>query len=70
VLDGRAVLADINDLDGLLAAAESARRPAPAPPPWTWHDAAEATWNVYEEALAAPPARGRGARVRRPASGG
>ncbi|HWD76239.1 MAG TPA: glycosyltransferase family 1 protein, partial [Solirubrobacteraceae bacterium] len=69
VLDGRAVLVrDINDLDGLLAAAESSRRPAPAPPPWTWGDAAEATWNVYEEALSAPPARGRGARVRRPRS--
>jgi glycosyltransferase involved in cell wall biosynthesis len=66
VLDGRAVLADIDDLDGLLAAAESARRPAPAPPPWTWRDAAEATWNVYEEALAAPPVRGRGGRIRRP----
>jgi glycosyltransferase involved in cell wall biosynthesis len=52
VLDGRAILRDVNDVDGLLAAAESARRPAPAPPPWSWRDAAEATWKVYEEALA------------------
>jgi glycosyltransferase involved in cell wall biosynthesis len=59
VLYGRAVLADVNDLDGLLAAAESARRPAPAPPPWTWRDAAEATWQVYSEALAAPYSRTR-----------
>src|SRR5947208_8539950 len=51
VLDGRAVLADVADIDGLLAAAESARRPAPAPPPWTWRDAAESTWVVYSHAL-------------------
>jgi glycosyltransferase involved in cell wall biosynthesis len=62
VLDGRAVLADVDDLDGLLAAAESARRPAPAPPPWTWRDAAEATWEVYSDALRAP---GRWRRPRR-----
>jgi glycosyltransferase involved in cell wall biosynthesis len=59
VLDGRAVLADVDDIDGLLAAAESARRPAPAPPPWTWHDAAEATWAVYEDALREPYSRTR-----------
>jgi glycosyltransferase involved in cell wall biosynthesis len=51
VLDGRATLRDVDDVDGLLAAAEAARRPAPAPPPWSWRDAAEATWSVYEEAL-------------------
>ena len=62
VLDGRAILRHVDDLDGLLAAAESARRPAPAPPPWTWRDAAEATWNVYSEALSAPSANGRGFR--------
>jgi hypothetical protein len=59
VLDGRAVLADVNDIDGLLAAAESARRPAPEPPPWTWRDAAEATWTVYEDALEEPSSRTR-----------
>jgi alpha-1,3-rhamnosyl/mannosyltransferase len=66
VLDGRAVLADVGDIDGLLAAAEAARRPAPAPPPWTWHDAARATWKVYEEALDTPAPRGRRLRLRRP----
>ena len=59
VLAGRAVLADVNDLDGLLAAAESARRPAPAPPPWTWHDAAEVTWDVYSDAVSSPYSRTR-----------
>jgi alpha-1,3-rhamnosyl/mannosyltransferase len=65
VLEGRAILRDVDDLDGLLAAAESARRPAPAPPPWTWRDAAEATWNVYEEAVSAPRMGGRGFRLSR-----
>jgi len=65
VLDGRAILRDVDDLDGLVAAAESARRPAPAPPPWTWRDAAEATWNVYAEAVSAPRMAGRGFRLAR-----
>ena len=50
VLDGRATLVDVDDLEGLIAAAERAERPAPDPPPWTWADAARATWQVYEEA--------------------
>ena len=54
VLDGRANFAAIDDLDGLVLAAESARRPAPAPPPWTWDDAAAATWEVYGDAVRAP----------------
>jgi alpha-1,3-rhamnosyl/mannosyltransferase len=53
VLDGRAVLQSVDDLDGLVAAAESARRPAPPPPSWTWDDAAAATWEVYSQAAAA-----------------
>jgi glycosyltransferase involved in cell wall biosynthesis len=53
VLDGRAILRSVDDLEGLLAAAESAERPAPPPPSWTWKDAASATWGVYEEAAAA-----------------
>jgi alpha-1,3-rhamnosyl/mannosyltransferase len=65
VLDGRAILRDVDDLDGLLAAAESAQRPAPAPPPWTWRDAAEATWSVYAEAVSAPRMGGRGFRLGR-----
>ena len=53
VLEDRATYVDSGDLAGLIAAAEAATRPAPPPPPWTWHDAARATWQVYEEALAA-----------------
>jgi glycosyltransferase involved in cell wall biosynthesis len=48
VLDGRASLTDVDDLDALIASAEALRRPAPAPPSWTWADAAAATWDVYE----------------------
>lgn len=50
VLDGRAVLNPVDDLEGLIAAAEAAQRPAPPPPAWTWEDAAELTWEVYEQA--------------------
>lgn len=53
VLDGRGILRAVDDLEGLLAAAEAASRPAPSPPSWTWADAAEATWEVYGQATAA-----------------
>jgi glycosyltransferase involved in cell wall biosynthesis len=52
VLDGRAILRSVDDLDGLVAAAEAASRPAPPPPAWTWADAAAATWEVYSQAAA------------------
>jgi glycosyltransferase involved in cell wall biosynthesis len=52
VLAGRATFVDPEDVAGLLAAAHAAQRPAPAPPAWTWADAAAATWAVYERALA------------------
>ena len=65
MLDGRARFVAVDDLEGLIAAAEAAVRPAPIPPPWTWRDAAEKTWEVYQEAAAAPPVW-RGARRRRP----
>ena len=52
VLDGRATLVDVRDVAGLITAAESARRPAPRPPAWTWDQAAAATWEVYTQALA------------------
>ena len=61
VLGERVILCDVDDLDGLVRAAESASRPAPAPPPWTWADAAEATWQVYDDAAHAAR-RWRGAR--------
>jgi alpha-1,3-rhamnosyl/mannosyltransferase len=64
VLGDRIELREVGDLDGLIAAAEAASRPAPRPPVWTWDDAAGATWDVYAEALAAPPhLRGRRRRV-------
>jgi glycosyltransferase involved in cell wall biosynthesis len=50
VLGDRATFVDCDDLDALLAAAVSARRPAPAPPDWTWADAARATWDSYQRA--------------------
>jgi glycosyltransferase involved in cell wall biosynthesis len=58
-------LTDIGDIDGLVATAESLRRPAPAPPAWTWHDAALATREAYSEALAAAaPRRDGGPRLK------
>jgi glycosyltransferase involved in cell wall biosynthesis len=52
VLDGRATFVEPGDVAGLMGAAQAARRPAPAPPAWSWSDAAAATWRVYEQALA------------------
>jgi glycosyltransferase involved in cell wall biosynthesis len=54
VLDGHVDLSPVGDLDRLVAAAESAVRPAPMPLAYTWEDAARATWEVYEDAAAAP----------------
>ena len=50
VLGDRATFVDAGDLEGLLAAGVAATRPAPAPPAWTWADAARATWRVYSDA--------------------
>jgi glycosyltransferase involved in cell wall biosynthesis len=50
VLGERATFVDAGDLEGLLAAGAAATRPAPAPPAWTWADAARATWQVYSDA--------------------
>ena len=57
VLDGRVALSPIDDLDRLVRDAEALVRPAPAPPDWSWADAARATWTVYHEALSAPASR-------------
>ncbi len=54
VLDARATFVPAGDLGALIAAAERALRPAPPPPAWTWQDAAQATWQVYEHAAAQP----------------
>jgi glycosyltransferase involved in cell wall biosynthesis len=47
VLGDRATFVEAGDLEGLLAAGAAVRRPAPAPPAWSWADAADATWRVY-----------------------
>jgi hypothetical protein len=36
----------------LIDAAQRAARPAPAPPLWSWEDAARSTWQVYARAAA------------------
>lgn len=51
VLGERATFVEPGDLGALIACAQRAERPAPAPPAWTWQDAARATWAVYNEAL-------------------
>jgi alpha-1,3-rhamnosyl/mannosyltransferase len=66
VLDGRVELTDVDDLEGLVRAAEAARRPAPAPLEWTWQDAARATWAVYEDAVRAPARWRSGRRLSAP----
>lgn len=71
VLEGRVTFVASCDMRALLATAEAVGRPAPAAPPWTWHDAARATWRTYESALA-QGARARTAgclRRRRPTGG-
>ncbi len=52
VLGARATFVETDDLAALMAAATDARKPAPAPPAWSWADAARATWDVYELARA------------------
>jgi glycosyltransferase involved in cell wall biosynthesis len=52
VLNERATFVQKGDMNALIVAAEGASRPAPPPPPWTWQDAARATWQVYEHAVA------------------
>ena len=68
-LGERATFVAAGDMEGLIAAAQDARRPAPAPSPWSWQDAARATWGVYagaRRAVEQPRSLNR-ARQRRPA---
>jgi glycosyltransferase involved in cell wall biosynthesis len=51
VLGERAAFVERGDMRSLIESAERSRRPAPAPPPWTWHDAARSTWRVYRQAV-------------------
>jgi glycosyltransferase involved in cell wall biosynthesis len=50
VLGDRATFAPAGDMRALIDAAQRAERPAPAPPAWSWEDAARATWVVYAQA--------------------
>jgi glycosyltransferase involved in cell wall biosynthesis len=56
-LGDRAQLLPPGDIDTLVRAAEAATRPAPAPQRWSWDDAADASWNVFEAAANAPAGR-------------
>jgi glycosyltransferase involved in cell wall biosynthesis len=53
VLGERATFVAPGEMEALIAAAQGAQRPAPAPPPWSWEDAARATWDVYARAASA-----------------
>ncbi len=66
VLGERATFVAPDDIEGLIAAAQGIQRPAPAPPPWRWEDAARATWAVYAQAAAAASAAA--AEQRRPSA--
>jgi len=59
VLGDRASFVELGDIEGLLEAGAQATRPAPAPPAWTWADAARATWQTYAEASAQTEVRTR-----------
>ncbi len=56
VLGERATFVAPGAMEELIAAAQAAQRPAPAPPPWSWEDAARATWDVYARAASAASA--------------
>src|ERR1700690_1631140 len=52
VLGERATFVEVGDMEGVLEAGANAVRPAPAPPAWSWADAARETWRVYAAAVA------------------
>jgi glycosyltransferase involved in cell wall biosynthesis len=66
VLGGLVTLTEVGDLHQLISRAEALRRPASAPPAWTWDDAAAATWEVYRDAVTVPSPERR----RRPSHAG
>jgi glycosyltransferase involved in cell wall biosynthesis len=51
-LGDRASFVAPRDVGALVEAAERATRPAPSALPWSWEDAARATWSVYAQAHA------------------
>jgi glycosyltransferase involved in cell wall biosynthesis len=65
VLGDRATFVRAGDFQSLIEAAQSATRPAPAPPPWSWEDAANATWRVYQDALTELKSQRAASRTRR-----
>lgn len=71
VLGDRASFVECGDMQALIDAAQRASRPAPAPPAWSWQDAARSTWAVYarvaEAAVQQRPAGARAALRRRAA---
>jgi hypothetical protein len=71
VLGERATFVECGELAALISAAQAATRPAPPALSWTWEDAAEATWRVYEQAASEESAQrglsGLRARATRPA---
>jgi glycosyltransferase involved in cell wall biosynthesis len=50
VLGERATFVPSGDMRALIERAQTASRPAPAPPHWSWLDAARRTWHIYAEA--------------------
>jgi len=73
VLGERATFVAPGDMQALIATAQATRRPAPPPLPWTWEDAARATWGVYARAVAfteEPRTAGRTRRHRQAGAGG
>jgi glycosyltransferase involved in cell wall biosynthesis len=49
VLGERAAFVEPGDLASLIESAQRSTRPAPAPPRWTWQDAARSTMQVYRQ---------------------
>jgi glycosyltransferase involved in cell wall biosynthesis len=70
VLDDRVTFVARGDMQALVDRAQAAKRPAPAPPAWSWEDAARATWQVYAQAATSEVSRPRGARARPESSSG
>jgi glycosyltransferase involved in cell wall biosynthesis len=73
VFGDRAAFVDCGDMQALVAAAQGATRPAPPPLPWTWQDAAHATWGEYARAITAadePRPTARSVRPRPAGAGG
>jgi glycosyltransferase involved in cell wall biosynthesis len=73
VLGTRATFVACGDMEALVEAAQAAARPAPPPLPWTWQDAARATWGAYARAVSPADERrmsGRPVRTRPAGAGG